>query len=192
MWAALQRTLRSQGRFVEAAQELGDFQLWGSSLLVPMEAAGGSDSRTPLRAWAVGAGLRTAPSALLCPRTWPPPCLPLWVPVGWDCSHPAPHVLSPLCVHTLVTQPCLILCDPVNYSPPVSSVHGISQARILQWVAMPSSRGSSWPRDWTCVSSVSCTGRWILYQHATWEALWVPEADFIRLGHTAVGLVWVK
>ena len=38
--------------------------------------------------------------------------------------------------------------DPVNCSPPGSSVHGILQARILEWVAMPSSRGSSWPRDW--------------------------------------------
>ena len=42
-------------------------------------------------------------------------------------------------------------------------------ARILEWVAMSSSRGSSWPRDWTCISYVSCVGRWILYW-ATWEA----------------------
>ena len=50
--------------------------------------------------------------------------------------------------------------------PPGSSVHGILQARILEWVAMPSSRGSSWPRDRTCVS---CIGRQILYLWATWE-----------------------
>ena len=43
------------------------------------------------------------------------------------------------------------------------SVHGILQARILEWVAMPSSRGSSWPRDWTHVSYISCTGRCVLY-----------------------------
>ena len=49
-------------------------------------------------------------------------------------------------------------------SPPGSSVHGILQARILEWVAMPSSRGSSQPRDWTCVSYVSNIGRWVLYQ----------------------------
>ena len=42
----------------------------------------------------------------------------------------------------------------MDCSPPGSSVHGILQARILEWVAMPSSRGSSWPRDWT---QVSCT-----------------------------------
>ena len=53
-------------------------------------------------------------------------------------------------------------CDPTGCSPPGSSVHGILQARILEWVVMPSSRGSSWPRDWTHVSYVSCTGRWVL------------------------------
>ena len=47
------------------------------------------------------------------------------------------------------------LRDPMDYSPPDSSVHGILQARILEWVAMPSSRGSSWPRDWTQVSSIA-------------------------------------
>ena len=47
------------------------------------------------------------------------------------------------------TQSCLTLCDPMNYSPPGSSVHGILQARILEWVAMLSSRGSSQPRDQT-------------------------------------------
>ena len=58
------------------------------------------------------------------------------------------------------------LCDPMNCSPPGSSVHGISQARILDWVAIFSSRGSSWPRDGTCVSGVSCVGRQVLYhQH---------------------------
>ena len=44
-------------------------------------------------------------------------------------------------------------------APPGSSVHGILQARILEWAAMPSSRGSSQPRDWTLVSCISCIGR---------------------------------
>ena len=51
----------------------------------------------------------------------------------------------------------------MDYSLPGSSVHGILQARILEWVAMPSSRASSQPRDWTHVSYISCIGRWILY-----------------------------
>ena len=51
-----------------------------------------------------------------------------------------------------VAQSCLTLCDPIDCSPPGSSVHGILQARILECVAMPSSRGSSQRRDQTCIS----------------------------------------
>ena len=47
----------------------------------------------------------------------------------------------------LVTQSCSTLCDPVDCGPPGSSVHGILQARILEWVAISFSRGSSQPRD---------------------------------------------
>ena len=49
----------------------------------------------------------------------------------------------------LVTQSCLTLCNPMDCSPPGSSVHGILQAGILEWVAISSSRGSSQPRDQT-------------------------------------------
>ena len=49
-------------------------------------------------------------------------------------------------------QSCTTLSDPMDCSLPDSSVHGILQARILEQVAMPSSRGSSWPRDWICIS----------------------------------------
>ena len=51
-----------------------------------------------------------------------------------------------------LTQSCPTLCDPMAYSPPGFSVHGIFQARILEWVAISYSRGSSWPRDRTWVS----------------------------------------
>ena len=51
-----------------------------------------------------------------------------------------------------VAQSCLILCDPVDYGPPGSSVRGILQARILEWEAIPSSKGSSHPRNQTWVS----------------------------------------
>ena len=53
-------------------------------------------------------------------------------------------------------QSYLTLCYPVDCSPRGSSVHGILQARILEWVAMPFSRGCSWSRDQTCVSCSSC------------------------------------
>ena len=59
-------------------------------------------------------------------------------------------------MHAKSLQSCLTLCDPVDYSPPGFSVPGILQARILEWVAMPASRGSSWPRDRTCVSCDLC------------------------------------
>ena len=55
-----------------------------------------------------------------------------------------------------VTKLCLTLCDLVGCSPPGSSVSGISQARILEWVAVSFSRGSSPPRDQTHVSCISC------------------------------------
>ena len=50
-------------------------------------------------------------------------------------------------VEVLVAQLCPTLCDPMDDSPPGSPVYGISQARILEWVAIPFSRGSSLPRD---------------------------------------------
>ena len=54
-----------------------------------------------------------------------------------------------------VAQSCLTLCDPVDCSPPDSSIHGIFQARILEWVAISFSRGSSRPRDQTQVSRIA-------------------------------------
>ena len=62
-----------------------------------------------------------------------------------------------------VAQSCLTLCNPVDCSPPGSSVHGILQARILECVAITYSRGSSWPRDQTWVSRVSWISKQILY-----------------------------
>ena len=57
--------------------------------------------------------------------------------------------------HVLVAQSCQTLCDPMDDSPSGSSVHGILQARILEWVALPFSKGSSQPRDWTQVSCIA-------------------------------------
>ena len=56
------------------------------------------------------------------------------------------------------------LCDPMDCSPPGSSVHGILQARTLEWVAISSSKGSSQPRDLTNVSYISCIGRQLPYR----------------------------
>ena len=57
----------------------------------------------------------------------------------------------------LVAQSYPTLCNPMDCSLPGSSVHGILQARILEWIAIPLSRGSSQPRDWTCVSYIAGT-----------------------------------
>ena len=58
-------------------------------------------------------------------------------------------------VSLLVAQSCLTLCNPMECSPPGFSVHGISQARTPEWVAIPFSKGSSWPRDQIQVSCIA-------------------------------------
>ena len=73
----------------------------------------------------------------------------------------------------------------MNCSPPGSSVLGILQARILEWVAMTSCRGSFRPRDRTRVSHVSCIGRWILYLLSHQESPW--STHFISL---TVRTIW--
>ena len=61
-----------------------------------------------------------------------------------------------LCVHAKLLQSCPTLWDSIDSSPPGSSVHGILQAGILEWIAMPSFRESSWPGDRTYISCDSC------------------------------------
>ena len=78
-----------------------------------------------------------------------------------------------ICIHThgvLVSKSCPTLCDAMDCSPVGSSVHGILQERILEWVAMPSSRGSPQPRDQTHISYVSCVGRGFFTTSPIWEA----------------------
>ena len=70
-------------------------------------------------------------------------------------------------VKVLVVQSCLTLCKPMDCSSLGSSVHGILQA--MEWLAMPSSKGSSQPRDQTLMSYVSCIGSGFFTINATWE-----------------------
>ena len=72
-------------------------------------------------------------------------------------------ILKSVCMHAKLLQLCPTLFDPMDCSLPGSFIHGILQARILEWVAIPTSRGSFWPRDWSHVSYVSCIGRRVLY-----------------------------
>ena len=62
---------------------------------------------------------------------------------------------SDLVEYVLVTQSRPALCNPMDCSPPGFSVHGILQARILEWIAIPFSRGTSQPRDQTLVSCIA-------------------------------------
>ena len=81
-------------------------------------------------------------------------------------------------IKVLVAQSCPTLCNPVDCNPPSSSVRGILQTRILEWVAIPFSRGSSWPRDWTWVSCFA--GRFFTVE-ATREA--PCQGTWLNSGH---------
>ena len=99
------------------------------------------------------------------------PRLPWWSS-GWDSGLPMQGAQVPLgnyipcataelqniddaCMHANLLQSCPTLCDPMNCSPPGSSVHGILQAKTLEWVAIPFSRGSSQCRDQTWDSCIA-------------------------------------
>ena len=73
-----------------------------------------------------------------------------------------------------VSRLYLSLCDPMDCSPPGSSVHGIAQARILEWAAIPFSRGSSWPRDWGWISYIAAD---FISWWAAAPGLWEPPAS---------------
>ena len=68
------------------------------------------------------------------------------------CVHVCTQNICVFCIVCVCAQLYLTLCDPMDCSPLGSSVHGISQARILEWVAISSSRGSSRPKNWTRIS----------------------------------------
>ena len=94
----------------------------------------------------------------------------------------------------LITQSCLILCNPMDCSPPGFSVHGIILATTLEQVAVSSFSGSSWPRDWIHISCVYCIGRQILYHWATWED---PTAEDVSefslwLGPKILQAMWLS
>ena len=74
--------------------------------------------------------------------------------------HPYCTIYSLCCCCCLVAKSFPTLCNPMDCSPPNSSVHGTSQARIQEWISISFSMGSSQHRDWTCIS---CVGRHILY-----------------------------
>ena len=94
---------------------------------------------------------------------------PVSSPKGLHCALWCPYTLPGILQmlghseKVKVAQSRSTLCDPMDCSLPGSSAHGILQARILEWVAMPFSKGSFPPRDGTCISGVFCLRRQILY-----------------------------
>ena len=74
-------------------------------------------------------------------------------------------------IECVCAQWCPAVCDPMDCSLPGSSVHGIIPERILEWVAISSSRGSSWPRGQTHISCISCAVGRFFTTSDTWEAL---------------------
>ena len=97
----------------------------------------------------------------------------------------SPHWLILPCVHAKSLQLRPTLCDPLDCSPQGSSIHGILQARILEWVAISSSRGSSQPRDQTWVSCI--TSRfftlWVT-REAPRQLYQVPYSQALRIRMT--------
>ena len=88
----------------------------------------------------------------------------------WKCLRKCSYLAYSSLPRCSVAHSCLTLCDPRDCSQRCVFVHGISQARILEWIAISSSRGSSQPRDQTRVSSISRIVRQILYHCTSWEA----------------------
>ena len=95
---------------------------------------------------------------------------------------------------------CLVIwlfCNCMDCSPPGSSKHGMSQAGILEWVAISFSRGSFWPRDQTCIL---CLGKQILYHWTTWLYYLLSIVDFIlpkdssskRWFSRSVRIMWIR
>ena len=98
-----------------------------------------------------------------------------------------PSGLKAVCMHTKLFQLSLTVCDPMDCSPPGSSFHGILQAKILEWVAMPSSRRSSQPRNRIHLSmSPALAGRFFTTS-ASWEA-WFKDYS-IHQSLISIGLL---
>ena len=115
-----------------------DIDYWGLAELHFLQRESNSRVLTPLLSWAVAQD------------------------TYWGYRRDSLWVLEDICA-CVCPQSWPTLCDPMDCSPPGSSVHGIIQARILEEVAVSYSEGSSQPRDRTCVSSVSSFSRRILY-----------------------------
>ena len=108
-----------------------------------------------------------------------PLLIPCWMREGRASTVIVPETLP--CVRAQLLSHVGLFVTPMDCNPPSSSAHEILQARILEWVTISSSRESSWPRDQTHISGVSCIGRQVLYHWATWE----PRVSDLSLDSSA-------
>ena len=92
------------------------------------------------------------PQNLIASSSW---FYPLCIFAVLHCFSTWPSRMISMVTKVKVTQSCLTLCNPMDCSVPDSSIHGILLARILEWVTIPFSRGSSQPRDWTQFSLIA-------------------------------------
>ena len=106
--------------------------------------------------------------------------IPYCKQILYHLSHQGSPILS-MCVLCSVTLVFPTLCHLMDCSPPGSSVHKILQARILEWVAMPFSRGSSRPRNWNHGSCISA-----------WRADFLPTEPPARVPKSHVPILWVS
>ena len=115
----------------------------------------------------------------------------LWMWI-WGGNHKCKMPLS-LCTCMQSRLLYLTLCDPKDCSPPGSSVHGISQVKILEWVAISSSRVSSRPRDQTHVYYVSCIGKHIPYhwRHLRSQYIMSSILIFIKIKGLFISVVYI-
>ena len=97
---------------------------------------------------------------------------PFLTELPWCQSQFFPAVLFPC-----AWSPSCVFMTPRTVARQAPLSMALLQARVLEWVAVSFSRGSSWPRDPTCIS---CIGRQILYHWATWEALFAPVASYLK------------
>ena len=107
----------------------------------------------------------------------------LWIILQWTITEANFWVHLQLC-----WKYCCCLVAKVSFETPwsaSSSVHGIPQARILDWVAIFFSKESSWPKDWI---HISCIGRWILYH---WTTLEEPEMLGSCKSTTGTKYIWL-
>ena len=134
-------------------------------------ASGQRQAVTTLSAWFLPDGSRICVNAFVCMFV-NIVIVAVKIEVSWQWNEGLfLNLFLILSCYALIVCVCLslrsvvTLCNPVDCSLSGSSAHGIFQARILEWVSISSSRGSSWHRDGI---HVSCIGKWILYPSLSW------------------------